>query len=169
MEIFLTIVASALGLALLTRTIVHVPHGKTAFVELDGKFSRSLSSGLRFIIPFVEKVRVIVPKGEQTFTLDEEKCQSADGVTFFFQCRVRWMITDAHKAVFSVTDHHLALSTAAKILLQEEVGKIKSSELETNIPAATLSLTAKLRDSALRWGIQLLGVDLKTRRDDPTT
>ncbi len=169
MEIFLTTVASALVLALLARTIVHVPQGKTAFVELDGKFSRSLSSGLRLIIPFVERVRVIVPIGEQTFTLDEEKCQSSDGVSFVFQCRVRWMITDAHKAVFSVTDHQLALSTAAKILLQEEVSKLKSSDLETDIPAATLPLTAKLRDSALRWGIQLLGVDLKARRDYPST
>lgn len=160
MEALLVVVILATVTVLLSRSVVFVPRGKAAIIERTGKFHRSLSSGIFAIVPFRDKVRVLLSVGEQSTVLSEEHVTTADSKHLQIQCTLRWMITDPEKAVFSITDHHLALMTAARILLLEETAKMAADQVIEDIPAATLPLTAKLRNTALRWGIQLLGIDM---------
>jgi regulator of protease activity HflC (stomatin/prohibitin superfamily) len=146
------------------KAFVRVPRGKIAVIERSGRFDRLLPSGINLIIPIVDKVRIIVSLTEQSTLLDSEECKTTDGAKFSVDCTIRWMITDAEKAVFSITDHTLALTTAARLLLLEEVARMDSQQLQSDAPAAILPLTAKLRDTALRWGIRILGVEMNAKR-----
>jgi regulator of protease activity HflC (stomatin/prohibitin superfamily) len=163
MEAFLALVGLIAVLTLSSRSLMFVPRGKAAIIERAGKYQRALSSGLHAIVPFRDKVRIMVSMGEQAIVLTEDDCLTADGRLMRVHCTLRLMITDAEKAVFSISDYNLALSTAARFLLREEIAKLSAEQLQGDIPAATLPLTAKLRDSALRWGIQLLGVDMSVQ------
>lgn len=160
MESLLALLFLVTLLAFTRLGIVLVPPGKAAIIERAGRYHRSLSSGLHTIVPFLDRVRVKISVGEQSLVLNEDRCQTADGRSLQVQCTLRWMITDPEKAIFSITDHQLALTTAARLLLHEETAKLPSEQLISDIPAATLPLTAKLRDTALRWGIQLLGIEM---------
>lgn len=160
------IILSGIGslIFLLMRGVVIVPRGKTAIMERAGRYHRTLAQGCHAIVPFWEKVRTIISVGEESFHFPEEMCHSSDNAHYLIECTVRWMVSDVEKAVFSVTDHQLALTTAARLLLHEEVAKVHSSQLEQDVSSATLPLTAKLRNIALRWGIQLQGIDIRVRK-----
>lgn len=166
MEVFLIVLFFLVLLALVPRCIVLVPSGKAAIIERAGKFHSSLPSGLHAIVPFLDRVRVKISVGEQSLVLTEEQCQTADGRLLPAHCTLRWMITDPEKAVFSITDYQLALTTAARLLLHEETAKLPVDQLIADIPAATLPLTAKLRNTALRWGIHLLGIEMVVKTPD---
>lgn len=160
MEALLAVVLLTAVAMLGMRGVVFVPRGKAAIIERAGRYHQSLSPGLHAIIPFLDTVRLKISVGEQAMVLNEDQCQTADSRSLQIQCTLRWMITDPEKAVFSITDHQLALSTAARLLLHEETAKLSADQVVTDTPAATLPLTAKLRDTALRWGIQILGIEM---------
>jgi len=151
-------------LSLLYRGVVLVPQGKAAIIEREGRYHKTLARGLHIIVPFRDKVRTLISVGEESFNFPEEMCQSSDNYHYLIECTVRWMVTNPEKAVFSVTDHQLALTTAARLLLHEEIAKLSSSQLESDPLSAMPPLTAKLRSIALRWGIQLQGVDIAARK-----
>ena len=151
-------------LFLLHRGIVFVPQGKAAITEREGRYHQTLARGIHIIVPFRDKVRTFISVGEESFNFPEEMCQSSDNCHYLIECTVRWMVTNPEKAVFSVTDHQLALTTAARLILHEEIAKLSSIELESDALSAMPPLTAKLRNIALRWGIQLQGVDISARK-----
>jgi regulator of protease activity HflC (stomatin/prohibitin superfamily) len=164
MDKFLLLAGLGAVLFLSYRALIIVPQGKAAIIEREGRYHKTLGRGLHTIVPFRDKVRTLISVGEESFNFPEEVCQSSDNCHYLIECTVRWMVSNPEKAVFSVTDHQLALTTAARLLLHEEIAKLSSNQLESDPLSAMPPLTAKLRSIALRWGIQLQGVDIAARK-----
>ena len=70
-----------LVLVLVSKAIILVPQGEAAVIERLGRYTRTLSGGLAFVIPFIDRVREKVDTRERMVTFPPQAVITEDNLT----------------------------------------------------------------------------------------
>lgn len=166
----------------IVETIV-VPQNHCAVVEVFGKPTKTLKSGLNIIFPMfglwhklkdvssdwkdvTNKDGVFIELSEQLYDVPARGCATSDNVEIGVDCVLRWRITDPLKAIYSVDHLH---ATIREKVLSEVRGQVGQRTLDS-----LLSARAKMSDEIItsisgtlaKWGITVTGVEIQQLRFD---
>ncbi len=95
MEIIFTILVIVVIIAV--ASIKTVEQSQVYIVERLGKYRATLGAGVKFIIPFVDRVRARVSLKEQMMDVEPQNVITKDNVTIRIDTVVFYQITDAKK------------------------------------------------------------------------
>ena len=139
------------------------PYEKGVVVRL-GKYRATISSGINFIMPFIEQI-IKVDMREQVIKVEPQMVITKDNVVVVVDCVIYFKIVDPVKAEFEVEDFSLACTTLAQTNLRNLIGDKSLDETLVARDTINASLRDVLDEATHSWGVKVTRVEVQ--RIDP--
>lgn len=159
MEVALIVLVIAV--IFVVRTFKIVPQQHAWVVERLGRYDRTLTPGLKFVIPFVERVAYRHSLKEIPLDVPSQVCITKDNTQLQVDGILYFQITDAMRASYGSSNYVVAITQLAQTTLRSVIGKMeldKTFEERGSINAAVVSA---LDEAALNWGVKVLRYEIK--------
>ena len=141
--------------------IKFVPQASEYVVERLGTYSRSLSAGPHYVIPFLEKVAKRVSIKEQVVDFKPQPVITKDNVTMQIDTVVFYRITDAKQYTYGVERPISAIENLTATTLRNIIGELELDATLTSRDVINTKITAILDNATDPWGIKVNRVELK--------
>ena len=122
-------------------------------VERLGRYHTTADPGLRFIIPFVDRLRIV------------EEVITADNVVVSVDAVVYYEPVDPQRLLYNIANFILAVTKLAQTNLRNLVGDLQLDQALTSRDSINTSLRAILDDATDTWGVRVKRVEIQ--RIDP--
>jgi regulator of protease activity HflC (stomatin/prohibitin superfamily) len=132
--------------------------------ERLGKYRETLDPGLRMIVPFVDKIR-LVDMREQVVDVPPQEVITADNVVVSVDAVIYYEPTDPQRLVYNIANFILAVTKLAQTNLRNVVGDMQLDEALTSRDKINLDLRQILDDATDKWGVRVVRVEIQ--RIDP--
>ncbi len=124
-------------------------------VERLGRYRSTADPGLRLIIPFVDRIR-LVDMREQVVDVPPQEVITADNVVVSVDAVVYHEPTDPQRLIYNVADFMLAVTKLAQTNLRNLVGDLQLDQALTSRDSINASLREILDDATDTWGAILI-------------
>lgn len=141
--------------------IKFVPQASEYVIERLGTYSRSLSAGSHYVIPFLEKVAKRVSIKEQVVDFKPQPVITKDNVTMQIDTVVFYRITDAKQYTYGVERPISAIENLTATTLRNIIGELELDATLTSRDVINTKITAILDNATDPWGIKVNRVELK--------
>lgn len=158
--IALTLVIVSLLLVLI-RCIVIVPQAATVIVQRLGKYSRTLSAGIHFLTPFIEKRVSTVSLKEKVADFPPQPVITEDNVTMQIDTVVYFQITDPKLYTYGVERPMQAIENLTATTLRNLIGDLELDQTLTSRDTINQQMRLILDEATDPWGIKINRVELK--------
>jgi len=137
-------------------------HWEKAVILRLGKYKKTKSAGLFYVIPFIESARKLDTR-TQVMDVETQEMITSDSVTVQVNAMVYYKIKpdEASKAILNVENWEEASTTLAQTTLRDIIGKSDLDKLLTEkntIGSAVQKILDKETDA---WGIKIETVEIK--------
>ncbi len=153
-------VVAALLLILLPASIKIVYQYEAGVVFRLGRLEKTRSPGIRFIIPFLDRMRKI---DTRTITMDvpSQEAITRDNVTLRVNAVVYFRVMHPEAAVIEVYDYRLATYQIAQTTLRSVLGQSELDDLLANREKINQQLQKIIDEQTEPWGIKVSVVEVK--------
>ena len=160
-----------------------VPQSETKVVERLGKFHSVLQPGLNFIIPFIDKPKVIYTRRvetgafarqgvrvstttvidlrEQVYDFPSQQVITRDNVTTEINALLYFQIVDPKKSVYEIDNLPNAIEKLTQTSLRNVIGELELDETLTSRDTINAKLQSILDDATNKWGVKVNRVELQ--------
>ena len=159
MEIAL-IVAVIAGIFIF-RTFKIVPQQNAWVVERLGKFDRTLTPGLKFVVPFVERVAYKHSLKEVPLDVPSQVCITKDNTQLQVDGIIYFQVTDPMRASYGSSNYVFAITQLAQTLLRSVIGKMELDKTFEERDQINASVVNALDEAAANWGVKVLRYEIK--------
>ena len=133
-------------------------------VERLGKYHVTADPGLRLIIPFVDRIR-LVDMREQVVDVPPQEVITSDNVVVSVDAVVYYEPVDPQRLIYNVANFILAVTKLAQTNLRNLVGDLQLDQALTSRDSINTSLRTILDDATDTWGVRVKRVEIQ--RIDP--
>ena len=171
-----------LAIVIISAGVKVVPQSETRVIERLGRFHSVLSPGLNFIIPFVDRPKIIYTRRtdtvggrnyvrtvatnvidlrEQVYDFPSQQVITRDNVTTEINALLYFQITDPKKAVYEIDNLPNAIEKLTQTSLRNVIGELELDETLTSRDTINTKLQAILDDATNKWGVKVNRVELQ--------
>ncbi|OIO67605.1 MAG: paraslipin [Zetaproteobacteria bacterium CG_4_9_14_3_um_filter_49_83] len=148
-------------LVVLKSSITLVPQNRAYVVERFGKFNTSLTAGLNFIVPFIDRIAYDKTLKEQAVDVPSQGAITRDNISLTVDGVLYLKVIDAYKASYGVEDYTFAVTQLAQTTMRSEIGKIELDRTFEERDTLNLAIVNSINEAALPWGVQVLRYEIK--------
>ncbi|WP_413163543.1 SPFH domain-containing protein [Capilliphycus salinus ALCB114379] len=139
-----------------------VSGGDQAIVEgLNGRH-RTLKPGVRYIIPFLEKVVHYDTTRERFIDIKPQEVITGDNTPLTIDAVVYWKIEDIEKSYYNVEQVEQSIANLVLTTLRAKIATIEMRELFSSINEINDLLLKTLDEATDNWGIKVIRVNLQS-------
>ncbi|MFH1561680.1 MAG: SPFH domain-containing protein [Patescibacteria group bacterium] len=131
-----------------------------------GKYRSTLSSGINFIIPFIDEM-ISVDMREEVVSVEPQQVITKDNVGVVVDAVIYAKVIDPVKAEFEIQDFEKAATTLAQTSLRNLIGDKTLDETLIARDNLNVALREILDEVTHGWGVKITRVELQ-RIDPPT-
>ena len=159
MEIALLLLVVAI--IFIARTFKIVPQQNAWVVERLGKYDRTLTPGLKFVIPFIERVAYKHSLKEVPLDVPSQVCITKDNTQLQVDGILYFQVTDPMRASYGSSDYLMAITQLAQTTLRSVVGKMELDKTFEERDLINAAVVTALDEAALNWGVKVLRYEIK--------
>ncbi|TDJ61161.1 MAG: paraslipin [Nitrospina sp.] len=138
-----------------------VPQQSAWIVERMGKFNQTLTAGLHFIIPYVDKVAYKHSLKEEAVDIPSQSAITRDNVTLVIDGILYLKITDPKQASYGVQNPRYAVTQLAQTTMRSELGKMTLDKTFEERESLNINIVRAINEASTVWGIQCLRYEIK--------
>lgn len=150
------------------KSIALIPQGEAAVIERLGRYTRTVSGGLTFLIPFVDRVRAKVDTRERVVSFPPQAVITQDNLTVAIDIVVTFQINEAEKAIYGVDNYIVGVEQISVATLRDVVGGMTLEETLTSRDVINRRLRGELDAATTKWGLRIARVELKAIDPPPS-
>lgn len=135
-------------------------------VERLGRYRETLDPGLRWIIPFVERI-IKVDMREQVVDVPPQEVITKDNVVVTVDAVVYYQATDPVKLKYNINNFIQAATKLAQTNLRNLIGDLQLDEALTSRDRINSTLRAILDDATDMWGTKVIRVEIQRIEPPP--
>ncbi len=143
------------------QTFKIVPQQNAWVVERLGKYDRTLTPGLKFVVPFVERVAYKHSLKEVPLDVPSQVCITRDNTQLQVDGIIYFQVTDPMRASYGSSDYIMAITQLAQTLLRSVIGKMELDKTFEERDHINMSVVASLDEAARAWGVKVLRYEIK--------
>jgi regulator of protease activity HflC (stomatin/prohibitin superfamily) len=159
--ILLILVLSIIGFLLSIFGTRIVPHQEVWIVQRFGRFKRSLSPGLNWIIPTIDQVAYRHSLKEEAVDVTEQTAITQDNVSVILDGVVYIKIIDPVSASYGVKDPMYALTQLVQTTMRSEIGKVPLDKTFEERESLNRKMVEAINEASFPWGIQCIRYEIK--------
>jgi len=135
-------------------------------VERLGRYRETLDPGLRWIIPFVERI-IKVDMREQVVDVPPQEVITKDNVVVTVDAVVYYQATDPVKLKYNINNFIQAATKLAQTNLRNLIGDLQLDEALTSRDRINTTLRLILDDATDMWGTKVIRVEIQRIEPPP--
>ncbi len=143
------------------RTIKVVPQQHAIVVERLGRYHATLTPGLNFVIPFVDRVAYAHSLKEIPLDVPSQVCITRDNTQLQVDGIIYFQVTDAKLASYGSSNYVMAITQLAQTTLRSVIGKMELDKTFEERELINAAVVAALDEAALNWGVKVLRYEIK--------
>ncbi|MDI1268878.1 MAG: stomatin-like protein [Polaromonas sp.] len=159
MEIALVILVIAV--IFIARSIKVVPQQNSWVVERLGKYHASLTPGLNFLIPFIDRVAYKHSLKEIPLDVPSQVCITRDNTQLQVDGILYFQVTDPMRASYGSSNYIVAVTQLAQTSLRSVIGKLELDKTFEERDIINAQVVAAIDEAALNWGVKVLRYEIK--------
>ena len=163
--LLLAIIALAVLLIAATGFRIVRPY-EQGLIEFLGKYKRTVSPGLRFVIPFVQRM-LKVDMREQVVDVPPQEVITKDNVVVTVDAVIYFEATDPVKLKYAVGNFILAITKLAQTNLRNVVGDLQLDAALVSREIINSKLRQILDDATDKWGTRVVRVEIQRIEPPP--
>ena len=160
MDVF-ALVILVVVIIFLARSLKVVPQQNAWVVERLGKYHGTLSPGLNFLIPFVDRVAYRHLLKEIPLDVPSQVCITRDNTQLKVDGILYFQVTDPMRASYGSSDYVSAITQLSQTTLRSVIGKMELDRTFEEREIINASVVASLDEAALNWGVKVLRYEIK--------
>jgi len=160
LAIVLSIIGVALLIALASRFRV-VPQGRAVVVQRLGKYSRTLETGLHWLVPVVDKALPPILLKEQVADFRPSEVITKDNVKMMIDSVVFFQVVDARLFTYGIERPMQAIENLTATTLRNIVGELELDETLTSRELVNTKMQGIIDEATNPWGIKVHRVELR--------
>ncbi len=133
-------------------------------IERLGKYKETADPGLRMILPFIERIRVVDMR-EQVIDVPPQEVITQDNVAVSVDAVVYFEATDPQRLLYNVSNFIMAVTKLAQTNLRNVIGEMSLDQAFTSRERVNGALRQILDDATDKWGVRVVRVEIQ--RIDP--
>lgn len=150
------------------KSIALVPQAQAAVIERLGRYSRTVSGQLTFLIPFADRIRAKVDLRERVVSFPPQPVITQDNLTLQIDSVVYFQVTNPQAAVYEISNYIAAVEQLTVTTLRNVVGGMTLEETLTSRDQINSQLRGVLDEATGRWGLRVARVELKAIDPPPS-
>jgi len=154
-------VVLVLAIVFVIRAIKVVPQQHAWIVERLGKYDRTLTPGLNFLIPFVDRVAYRHSLKEIPMDVPSQICITKDNTQLTVDGVLYFQVTDPTRASYGASNYVVAITQLAQTTLRSVIGKLELDRTFEEREFINTSVVSSLDEAALNWGVKVLRYEIK--------
>ncbi len=139
-----------------------VPQAEIWVIERLGSYKGTISSGIHFLVPILERVRSKIPTAELTYDVPPLDVITKDTVSIRADSFIFYKIFDAELATYGCLDLKGGLHALAVSTLRNVIGKLDLEKCLQSREEISSQMTRDLDEATDKWGVKVTRVEIKT-------
>ncbi len=150
------------------KSVALVPQAEAAVIERLGRYSRTVSGQLTFLIPFADRIRAKVDLRERVVSFPPQPVITQDNLTLNIDTVVYFQVTNPQAAVYEISNYIVGVEQLTTTTLRNVVGGMTLEETLTSRDSINGQLRGVLDEATGRWGLRVARVELKSIDPPPS-
>lgn len=157
----IAIVVVIVAIIFISRAIKVVPQQHAWVVERLGRYYASLTPGLNFLVPFVDRVAYKHSLKEIPLDVPSQVCITRDNTQLTVDGILYFQVTDPMRASYGSSNYIIAITQLAQTTLRSVIGKMELDKTFEERAVINQAVVSALDEAALNWGVKVLRYEIK--------
>ncbi len=166
MEI-VALVLLIVAVVFIVRSIKVVPQQSAWVVERLGKFHSTLTPGLNFLVPFIDRLAYRHSLKEYPLDVPSQVCITKDNTQLTVDGILYYQVTDPMRASYGASNYIVAITQLAQTTLRSVIGRMELDKTFEERDQINASVVLSLDEAALNWGVKVLRYEIKDLTPPP--
>jgi regulator of protease activity HflC (stomatin/prohibitin superfamily) len=145
----------------IVRSIKVVPQQNAWVVERLGKYHATLTPGLNFLVPFVDRLAYRHSLKEIPLDVPSQVCITRDNTQLTVDGILYFQVTDPMRASYGSSNYIVAITQLAQTTLRSVIGRMELDRTFEERDQINAGVVASLDEAALNWGVKVLRYEIK--------
>ena len=143
------------------QSIKVVPQQHAWVVERLGKYNGTLTPGLSFLMPFIDRVAYKHLLKEVPLDIASQVCITRDNTQLQVDGILYFQVTDPMRASYGSSNYIVAISQLAQTSLRSVIGKLELDKTFEERDIINAQVVQAIDEAALNWGVKVLRYEIK--------
>jgi regulator of protease activity HflC (stomatin/prohibitin superfamily) len=148
-------------IVLAAQTIKIVPQQHAWVLERLGRYHRTLTPGLSFAFPFVDRIAYKHVLKEIPLEVPSQVCITRDNTQLQVDGVLYFQVTDPMKASYGSSNFVFAITQLSQTTLRSVIGKLELDKTFEERDFINHSIVSSLDEAAANWGVKVLRYEIK--------
>jgi regulator of protease activity HflC (stomatin/prohibitin superfamily) len=157
----IALVLFVVAVIFIVRSIKVVPQQHAWVVERLGKYNGTLTPGLNFLVPFVDRVAYKHSLKEIPLDVPSQVCITRDNTQLQVDGILYFQVTDPMRASYGSSNYVMAITQLAQTSLRSVIGKLELDKTFEERAAINHQVVSAIDEAALNWGVKVLRYEIK--------
>lgn len=155
------VVILLLAIIIVSASFKVVNQSEQYIVERLGKYSKTLDSGMHFVVPFFDRIVAKVSLKEQVADFEPQSVITKDNVSIQVDTVAFFRVTDAKKYAYGVSRPIEAINKLTMTTLRQIIGNLTLDETLTSRDYINSRIQEPVDLATDAWGIKIVRLELK--------
>ena len=155
------IVLLVVAVVFIIQSIKIVPQQSAWVIERLGKYHGTLTPGLNFLWPFVDRLAYRHSLKEIPLDVPSQVCITKDNTQLTVDGILYFQVTDAMRASYGSSNFIVAITQLAQTTLRSVIGRMELDRTFEERDIINSTVVQALDEAALNWGVKVLRYEIK--------